>query len=234
MSKRVAIMQPYFFPYIGYFQLINAVDTFVFYDDVNFIKRGWINRNNILINNQPSLITIPLEKPSQNKLINQTKISKEFNSNELLKKIAFAYKKAPHYSIVMPLIEKILTGKHTTISELAAHSITGVLQYLEIEKETCFSSACFSETLGQEKASRLISICKLLNAKSYINAPGGKSLYSKEVFAKNKIELYFIEPKIIPYNQFNTKFVSGLSIIDILMFNTKENIKENLLTYRLT
>ena len=147
---KVAIMQPYFFPYIGYFQLINSVDKFIFYDDVNFINRGWINRNRILLNGESHFLTIQLKNASQNKLINEV----EFIDNriKLLKTIEHAYKKAPFYHLIVPVLSDCLTIQTNKISELAQYSVIQTCKYLDIETEFELSSKLYSDTKGLEKA----------------------------------------------------------------------------------
>ena len=233
---KLAIMQPYFFPYIGYFQLIQAVDKFVFYDDVNFIKQGWINRNRILLNNKDFLFSIPLEQISSNKKINETKISKKYFEKWLTKfykTINSAYNKAAYFNDTLSLLEKTFEIKHATISELAIESITNVCNYLGVEKEFEVSSKLYQETFGLSKSGRLIEICKKNNTKQYINPIGGQAIYTKEEFAKSGIKLSFLQSNNIRYNQFGNKFVPGLSIIDILMFNSVDEIKEMLSKYKL-
>lgn len=230
---RTAIMQPYFFPYIGYFQLINAVDKFIILDDVNYIKKGWINRNRILLNGKDYLFTIPCEKISQNKLINEVEVIKDEKAvNKFLKTINNAYSKAPYFSEVFELVEGVFKFDKVLISELAYGSITSVLNFLGIEKNIVFSSKNYSNS-EFKKADRLIDICKMNNADIFINSSGGKELYDKVEFNKNGIKIYFIKNIITPYNQFENNFIPGLSIIDVLMFNTKDEIKEMLNQYEL-
>lgn len=104
---KIAVMQPYLFPYIGYFQLLNAVDMFVVFDDVNFIKKGWINRNNILVNRQKYLFTVPLKDASQNKLIKEVQIADDGWQEKFLKTVAQSYKKAEFFDEAFALIEKL-------------------------------------------------------------------------------------------------------------------------------
>lgn len=231
---RCAIMQPYVFPYIGYFQLITAADKFVFYDDVNFIKGGWINRNNILINNEKKLISFPCIKASPNKQINQVKIntgSKEYT--KMLKTIALNYKKAPFFSDVYALIHRVLTSNYINIGMFAQQSIVEVLRYLDIEKEFLTSSESFAETKRMSKADRLISICKDLDSVHYINTIGGQAIYQKEYFQANGIKLSFLKSNAGSYAQFRENFVPNLSIIDVLMFNSVKAIHEMLNKYEL-
>jgi hypothetical protein len=231
---KVAIMQPYVFPYIGYFQLIQAVDTFVLYDDVNYIKKGFINRNYILVNGKAHQFTIPVKEASQNKPINQIQVlTDDVWRNQFYKTIAYNYKKAPYYEMTLDIIEKVFHSRVETISELAIKSVEQVCCYLGLEKSFQVSSKLYSDTKGLEKSDRLISISKKSGADHYVNPHGGNTLYSKDYFALNKVKLSFIENELVPYRQFNEIFVSGLSIIDVLMFNSKEETNNMLNRYKL-
>lgn len=227
---KLAIMQPYFFPYIGYFQMINAVDKFILYDDVNYIKGGWINRNNILQNNERKLITLNLVGSSSNKLINEISIG---NNRKLFKTISQAYSKSPFFEVVIPIVNEILSlcAPNVSISEIAGESIIKVSDYLNIKTKFEYSSKLYADTKGIDKADRLIEICNRNKANTYINAAGGKELYSKDFFKKNYIDLLFIQNHIQEYQQFNNDFVPFLSIIDVMMFNSVEEIKKMLNTY---
>lgn len=226
-NKSIAVMQPYIFPYLGYFQLINAVDEFVFYDDVNFIKQGWINRNQLLNNGKPLKFSIPLEKPSSFRPINETKIN--FNlfakwKHKFLKTIEQTYTKAPHFEEVYPLVQEVLeVANGTDISELAIDSNERVCKFLDISTQFYRSSKDFRNTENYDREERLIGICKQLNASRYINALGGQDLYTKTDFKNAGIELSFIKPELKSYKQFENDFLPGLSIIDILMFNDKSS-----------
>lgn len=224
---KLAIMQPYFMPYIGYFQLINVVDKFIFYDDVTFIKQGWINRNQILINNQPSMFSIPLSNASSHVLIKDVLISENTYlkwKKSFLNSIKFSYKKAKNYDQIVVLIERILSAQFKTISELAISSIIEVSKYLELKTEFEVCSNVYSNINlnGQE---RLLEICKNEKIKTYINPIGGMELYSKNVFFEENIELFFIKTNKSIYKQFSENFVPFLSIIDVLMFNDIDEIK---------
>lgn len=231
---KLAVMQPYIFPYIGYFQLIKAVDTFVFYDDVAFIKGGWINRNNILLNQEKQRITIPLKKPSPNKLINEIEINLESKDYLKLKpKIQQAYSRAPYFKEVFPIIEHLLNKKLTNISRLAAHSITEICQYLGLSTQFLFSSIDFPQTKGRDRADRLIEIAKQKGAHTYINSIGGQALYEKKYFKEHGIDLFFIKTKDIQYTQKTPEFQPNLSIIDVLMNNSKAETLDLLDAYQL-
>lgn len=229
-------MQPYIFPYIGYFQLINAVDKFVFYDDVNFIKGGWINRNQVLLNGNKNLFTVTLKNASSFQTISETLIHTELYLNwkkKFLRSLEQSYKKAPSFEDVYILIKQVFETNHITIADLCIDSIKQVVNYLELEVVFERSSETYINTKGMEKAERLIKICRTNQANTYINPIGGKELYQKETFKENGIDLFFIENQLTTYPQFNNDFVSGLSIIDVLMFNNKEDIKKMLNQYQL-
>ena len=227
---RLAIMQPYLLPYIGYFQLINAVEKFVIYDDVNFIKQGWINRNRILVNGKDHIFTLKLNGASSFKRINQIDI---LNSKEkILKTVSQSYRKAPFYEQTMPLIQKIFSKQENNLASFLIFSLLEILKSLNIDTPIVKSSEIAKTNLlkGQDK---IIYICKLLDATVYINAIGGQGLYNREAFQKNNIKLQFIKSRDINYEQFNSFFIPWLSIIDVLMFNSLETIQEMLREYDL-
>lgn len=224
-------MQPYLFPYIGYFQLINAVDKFVFYDDVNFIKNGWINRNRILINNAAKYLTVQLKDASAFKLIKEIEFTD--NREKLLRTIEMAYKKAPMFPDVLPVIEDCLKFKTTQISELAIYTVMKTCGYLGLSIGFETSSEKYAQNRGKERADRLKAICTLNNADTYINPEGGVELYSKEDFKSSGINLFFLKSEIQSYRQFNEQFVPGLSIIDVMMFNSVDDIQKMLNQYEI-
>ena len=227
-------MQPYIFPYIGYFQLINAVDTFVFYDDVNFIKRGWINRNRILVNGEESLITFPCIKASQNKEIREIEIDlSDKQYKKILKTISFTYKNAPKYKEVYPIVQNCLESNSRTISDLAIYSIQQICKYMNIKTSFEISSLKYPSTKGLDKADRLIEIVKIEKGKKYINPIGGQQLYAKKYFEANKVNLQFLNSIEIEYVQFTNDFVPNLSMIDVLMFNSIDRVRDMLNSYEL-
>ena len=226
----LAVMQPYLFPYIGYWQLIDAVDIFVIYDDVNFIKQGYINRNNILQQQRSHLFTLELIGASSNKKINDIKIGG--NSNKLLRTIKQNYSKAPFYKDVSPVLEEILNNEEKELSKFLGFSLVKIAKYLNINTKFLYSSDIKNDKTFKAQ-DRLIEMSKILNATGYINSIGGIELYDKEVFSQNDINLSFLKTHEISYKQFNNEFVSNLSIVDILMFNSKDNIKNMLTQFEL-
>ncbi|MCP3775993.1 WbqC family protein [Paenibacillus sp. MZ04-78.2] len=224
---KVAIMQPYFFPYIGYFQLIDSVDVFVVYDNIQYTKKGWINRNRFLQNGKGAYFTIPLQKSSDYLSVIDRTVALEFNKERLLNQLNAAYKKAPNFLQLFHIFEDCILHEETNLFKYIYYSIKKMVDELDIHTKMIVSSSVnIDHSLrGQDK---VMAICKELNANIYINAIGGVDLYSKEVFADNGIELRFIKSKQIEYKQFNNGFVPWLSIIDIMMFNDFNIVKEML------
>lgn len=226
---RTAIMQPYFFPYTGYFQLILAADTFVFYDDVNFIQQGWINRNRILIHDKPAWLTIPCRAISSNRLICETEhLLDEKRRTKIIKKVEAAYGRAPYFNDVIPVFHDVLHIQSSSVSDLAVSGIDKTLKYLGIERTFRKSSQHYSDTRTLGRTERLLAICRQENTTVYINSPGGKELYRWQDFSRAGIALNFFEPEPVVYPQFNDPFVPGLSILDVLMFNSPDQVVEML------
>lgn len=227
----LAVMQPYLFPYIGYYQLAYHCDMFIFYDDVNYIKGGYINRNNILTRNGKQLFTIPVNQASSFKKINELEFSN--NIKKVLATIQQAYSKSPNFELIYPIIEKVLLSDDRNVAKITSNSIIEVFKYLELPFNYEYSSNIDYDRELDAK-NKLFSFCKLYNAKKYVNTPGGKNLYNKDEFKKNNIELGFIETDNIIYTQFNNdKFESNLSIIDLLMNLSKDKILSILNKYHL-
>ena len=231
--KKIGIMQPYFFPYLGYWQLMNAVDEYVIYDDVNFIKNGWINRNYILLNGEKHLLTLPLDKASPFELINQIKITSDsIRKQKLLRTIEQAYKKAPYFNQVYPIVKDVIEEETFLISKALEKQFKLVNDYIGIKTKLIISSKLEknNKLTGQDK---VIYICKILKGTDYYNAIGGQQLYSKDDFAKENINLYFLKMNNIEYPQFKNSFIPSLSIIDVMMFNSPEQINQMLDKYEL-
>jgi hypothetical protein len=223
-------MQPYFFPYIGYWQLINVADTFVIFDDVNFIKKGYINRNSILVGGKSQKITLELIGASQNKLIKEIEVGS--NSQKVLKTIEMSYKKAPYFSNVFPMIEDILNQEDKNLAKFIGYSLQQISNYLKLNIKFIFSSDIEKDNSlkAQEK---ILDICKKLNVTNYVNAIGGQELYNKEKFQEQNMQLNFLKTEFTEYKQFKNEFIPYLSIIDILMFNNCDEIQNMLNDYKL-
>ena len=232
---KVGIMQPYIFPYIGYWQLINAVDKFIVLDDVNYITRGYINRNSILVNGKAYKFTIPVSKASQNKLICESTLSfSDEDKQKFLKTLYMAYKNAPIFNQVYPILEDIINNPTADLTDFITNSIFEICKYLNIETEIVKSSE-LQKNNNLRAQDRIIEICKVVGADTYINPCGGIELYSKDCFKQEDISLYFLTPKMseIIYTQSKHPFVPYLSIIDLLMYNSVEKIQEFLLKFEL-
>ena len=227
---KLGIMQPYFLPYIGYFQLIKAVDKYVIADDMNYIKQGWINRNNILLGGRPFMFHLALVEASLNKKINEIYVAED--QYKLLKTIEVNYKKAPFFNQVFPMVEGIIRYENKNLARYVGNNIIKIAGYLRLNTEFLYNSdhECEQTLKGQE---RLISNCLIYGAKVYINAIGGSELYDKETFKKAGIDLLFLKTQPIEYKQFNHSFVPNLSILDVLMFNSVEETNELLEKFEL-
>ena len=215
---KIAVMQPYFLPYIGYFQMVNAVDTFVFYDNVTYIKNGWINRNRV---NGGTIFTIPLKDQSSNRLIKDTEILwNQRNTKKFLKTIQQTYSKSPYFSEVFLIVENLINSQPNTISELAINSVIKFSEYIGID--TKFKIASEEEYIkGRDKVTSLVNICNQENIYQYINPIGGQSLYDKPTFESHGITLNFIQTQ------------PSLSIIDECFSKSKEQLVDMLNNYTL-
>lgn len=231
---KVGIMQPYFFPYIGYFQLIASVDKFVVHDDVQYIKAGWINRNKILLNGKEYLFVFSVKKDSFDRDINQRFFSDrfDFQKAKFLRVLKQAYIKAAYFKQVYSLVNEIFSYDDLNVSNLNVFGIKKISRYLGIKTPIVLSSK-LKKNNSLKGEERVININKTLGATRYINPVGGVDLYSKKYFLENGIKLLFLKPLDIKYKQLDNAFLSWLSIIDICMFNKKEDIQTFLNQYEL-
>ena len=221
---KLAIMQPYFLPYIGYFQLIAAADQFIVYDNIKYTKKGWINRNRLLTNGSDTVFTLPLKKGSDSLNVNERVISTDFDCNKLLNQFIGAYMRAPYFDQTFPLLGRILNYEERNLFYYIHHSIVEICIHLGITTTIRISSQIEIDhnLKGQDK---VIALCNSTGADSYINSIGGLSLYSRDAFQENNIDLKFLQSKYPSYIQFDEEFVPWLSIIDILMFNPLSDLK---------
>ncbi|MBC7511990.1 MAG: WbqC family protein [Ferruginibacter sp.] len=228
-------MQPYFLPYIGYFQLISCVDVFVFFDDVNYINKGWINRNQLLQKNKPIKFTIPLLKATQNKLINEIELA-DYNKwrKDFLRMVEMNYGKAPQFSFVFRWLNDLLHKKNfLLISELAEESVMAVANLLELPSKFLTSaSITYNQSNNLNGSGKILELCEFLGADEYINPKNGKELYEQRDFLNRSIKLGFINTNELSYPQFrNEAFVANLSILDVLMFNDVKEAMELMKKY---
>jgi hypothetical protein len=213
-------MQPYFFPYIGYFQLMNIVDEFVVYDNIQYTKKGWINRNRILLNGKDQFITIPLKKGSDFLNVNERLLSENWDSDKkyMINLIKSSYSKAPFFKDIFPVIEDCIMYKNENLFDFVFYSITSLKNYLNISTELILSSNLPIDH-SLKSVDKVISICKLKNASIYVNLIGGTQLYKSEDFIEVGVNLRFLKSNLINYKQFDNEFMPFLSIIDVMMFN---------------
>lgn len=233
-QKSLAIMQPYFLPYLGYWQLMYAVDEFIIYDDVQFSKGGWINRNRLLLGGAAHTFTLPLQKGRLGDNINERHLSENHAavSQSILVKITQAYSQAPFFAQAMPVIDRIMTADDTNLADFLCTSLEHVQAYLGLDTPLLRSSE-LDVGRGLRAADRVLALCKDRDAQVYVNAPGGRDLYDKDAFRDHGLDLKFIDPQEVTYQQFGGDFVPWLSILDVMMFNDPAEIRDMLTRYRL-
>lgn len=225
---KLAIMQPYFFPYLGYWQLMNAVDRFVIYDDVHYIKGGWINRNRILVHGAANFITMPLRGASSfRRICDIALVSAPRWRTDMLKTLDMAYRKSPCFAEVFPVIEKLITFETDRLAEILAHQLQTLARFMGLSTEFVVSSRRYGND-HLKGAARVLDICRTEGAQTYINAEGGQALYDARSFAAAGVELRFLRMRAQPYPQRSSAFVPGLSIIDVLMALGPHGMNEQL------
>ena len=227
---KLAVMQPYLFPYIGYFQLIHAADLFLIYDDVAYIKRGFVNRNNVLAPSGVTRFTVPVPGASQNKLFLELEFSRDVG--KALKTIEHSYSKAPYFQDVFPIVQGALELDDRSIASVCQKSFEDIFSYLGIEKRFRKTSELEYDRSTSARE-RLMDLCHQFGADCYVNASGGRKLYEKIDFAEKGVDLKFVDPLPVEYSQGVSEFVPNLSIIDVLMNCSAEETKSLLTRYEL-
>jgi len=221
---RLAIMQPYFLPYIGYWQLIAAVDVFVVYDNIKYTKKGWINRNRFLVNGKEALFSLPLRKDSDFLDVNQRYLADSFDREDLIRRFREAYRKAPEFHAFMPFLENLIRFASNNLFDYILNSIYRICEFLGLKTKVIISSHIDCDH-SLKSSDRVQAICKALCADTYINPIGGTELYSKEYFAQQQLSLQFLQPNLSEYSQCGNAFFPWLSIVDVAMFNTGERLR---------
>lgn len=224
---KTGIMQPYFSPYIGYFQLIKSVDVFVVYDNIKYTKKGWINRNRMLQNGTDVMFSLPIKNDSDSLHVCDRELAADFSRDKLLNQINSAYRRAPFFEQTFSLIESIIRFDDNNLFHYIHNSIVVTCKHLKIDTQIQVSSkmAIDHSLKNQDK---VIALCEAVGTNTYINAIGGMELYTKETFLEKGIDLKFIKSKPFKYTQFSNEFVPWLSIIDVMMFNSLISIQEQL------
>ncbi|MFG3694095.1 WbqC family protein [Stutzerimonas stutzeri] len=226
MLRTVSMMQPYLFPYLGYFQLIAHSDVFVLGDDLQYTKASWINRNRVLVNGEPKLLTFPLRKGGRVDAINQRRLCDDFpmEAQRILKMLKLAYARAPQQERVLALIADILQQPERNLARFTAYSIRSLCAYLGIATPIRIGSE-LGLPAQMDKQERVITIAKQLQAERYINPIGGLSLYCPALFRSHGLSLRFLRMDDLSYPQFKQPFVPALSVIDVLMFNNQDDAR---------
>jgi hypothetical protein len=235
---KLAIMQPYFFPYLGYFQLIHAVDKFILYDNLNYIKYGWVNRNRVPINQAPRFFIVPVSNKSSYQKIRDIRIDPDsIWKKKFLKLVFYTYRRAPYFEEVYALVEQIVGVEHDRLAALNAAAVRALAGFLdiraaivsdvshyewleeELEAETSETNSFYLRTQGlsDTKTIRVLCICRAERADTFVNAIGGQALYDKAIFGRNAIDLHFVKTLPHSYEQGPHEFIPGMSIIDVLM-----------------
>lgn len=228
---KLGIMQPYFYPYIGYWQLMNLVDEYVIADDVQYIKNGFINRNKILINGEGQYFRIPVHKPSQNKLICEHETSfDEAEIEKMLSTLKSAYAKAPNYEKVAAHVREVLefglTEDGKKLSLFLENAIKLTARELGITTPIKLKSRDIILDGEYKREHYVVAICKATEATEYYNAIGGTKLYYQSFFRENGLGLKFVHTNDVMYQQFGSQFVPNLSVLDMMMFCSQEQIAE--------
>lgn len=229
---KLSIMQPYFFPYIGYFQLLRAVDEFVVYDNIKYTKRGWINRNRFLRQGHAADFTLPLRKASDSLDVRQREIAQEFDRRKLLNQIREAYRKAPYFEDAFALFESAVLNPDVNLFRFIHFSLQEACRYMNIQTKLVVSSDVDIDP-SLKAQNKVIAICKKLGADTYVNPSGGRELYSRSDFNSAGIELLFLNSKASAYRQLENEFVPSLSIIDVMMFNSPAALEKMLTEFEL-
>jgi len=227
--KKVAIMQPYFFPYIGYFQLIAAVDLFIVHDRVKYVKKGWINRNRILRDGTDAVISLPIMHDSDALDIRDRRVATDFDRDHLLNRIRESYRRAPFFAQTMPLVESVIRREESNLFQRLLHGVNAVCAHIGIKTPIVpASSIAIDHSLRSQD--KVIALARAVHAGVYINAIGGVELYDSAAFRRAGLELRFLRSQHFEYPQFGKPFVPWLSIIDVLMFNPLSAIQERMVT----
>lgn len=233
---KLGIMQPYFFPYIGYFQLIAACDKYIFFDTPQFERRSWMNRNRIInVAEGSTYISVPVVKAPQKTAICDMHINNSTNWREkLLAQLEVYKKRAPYYRETMEIVRSVIARETDSLVKMNVASVIEPCKYVGIDTDWSILTQMGLSIRQDCKADEwCLEISKAMGAEDYINPPGGQSFYDREKYAAEGVRLHFIHPELLPYEQGVGRFEPGLSIIDVMMYNSPEKIREMLNAYSL-
>ena len=226
-EMKIAIMQPYFLPYIGYFQLIKAVDLFVVYDNIKYTKKGWINRNRMLQAGEDAMFSLPLRSGSDSLDVRERELAADFDRGKLLNQLCGAYARAPQFAGVLPMLEQAIRHEDTNLFGYLQHALQTCCRHLGLRTPLRISSTIDIDH-GLKSQDKVIALSKEVGATSYLNSIGGVELYDRAAFRDQGLELQFIRSLPFDYPQFGAPFVPWLSIIDVLMFNPLEIVRDRI------
>jgi hypothetical protein len=229
MTKRLAIMQPYFLPYMGYWQLINDVDEFIVYDTIKYTKKGWINRNRFHLNGVDKLFSLPLKNDSDSLFVKDRTLATDFDRSKLIRQLGNAYAGAPYFKQHFPLIEDIINHPDQNLFGYIFNSIQKICDFLDIKTPLIISSDIPSDHENAKGQDKVINLCHARYATDYINPIGGLNLYDKQIFKHEHINLSFIRARVLDYTyENNAQCLPHLSIVDVMMHCPRDKI----LSYR--
>lgn len=222
---RLAIMQPYFLPYVGYWQLMAAVDSFVVYDRIKYTKKGWINRNRLLQNGASATFSLPLAAGSDSLMVCERELAPSFERRKLLAQFEGAYRKAPQFEALRPWLQDLVLDPSNNLFDYLWQSIGKVREQLGLTTRLIRSSeVAHDESLKAQD--KVLALCGAMGATTYINAIGGLELYEREAFAERGVALQFHKASLVEYPQAGAPFVPWLSVLDLLMFNPREAVQD--------
>ncbi len=212
---RVVILQPSFLPWKGYFHQVNSADIFVFYDDVQYDKNGWRNRNKIKTCQGTQWITVPiLTKGRFGQAIRDVEINNRIKwGKKIWNSISMNYNKSPYFSEYVTFFEETLLSEWSFVCELDIFLIQKISEFLGIKTEFVRSSDL---NIVGDRMERIINICKHFSADHYLTGPSAVSYNVNEIFEENNIKLEYQSYIYPEYPQQYGKFVGDVSIIDLL------------------
>lgn len=226
---RAAILQSNYIPWAGYFSIISKVNTFIFYDFVQYTNNDWRNRNKIKSGDSIKWLTIPVPKQGRtSRSIEDTYPSNNLWKSKHIRTVYHSYRRAKEFGAVYPMLENLyssLEGK--SISQINQEIIEFICKYLEIQVKFINSSDL---SFGGNKTQRLVEICKSLDAEQYLSGPSAKNYLDTELFERNSIEVVWAsyDKQMKPYKQLGKKYEGGLSILDLLFNLSSEEIRNYL------
>ena len=227
---KLAIMQPYLLPYIGYFQLVAAADVFVVYDNIKYTKKGWINRNRMLENGQDAMFSVPLRQGSDALDVCEREIAADFDAGKLLARFTGAYRRAPFFDETLPLLDAVLRHPQRNLFDFLHHALVRTCAHLGLQTQIRVSSTVPIDH-GLKAQDKVLALCEALGAGTYINAIGGTELYAAADFQARGVELRFLRARPLEYPQLGNAFVPWLSIADVLMFNPLAEVQQLVRTH---